>query len=199
MVLRKLAATSTAADLTIVYEAIDLRLKEMHRLGTFWRKVTKVPLSFTVSAGVNSATATADVLFPVSMTALNLSMDDPIEIIGVRQYAEISNKADTGQPQQALYQGSGSFVFWPVPITNTTIKLTYEKIADDTAVSTQPDVEVSMLRWLKDIIAYDLGDEFGKNESTMERWRRDSLYAENQIRKLNLENVDHKTVEALDF
>ena len=47
MVLRKLgvigAATSVvSADADIVYEAIDLRLKEMHREGIFWRNAVEL-------------------------------------------------------------------------------------------------------------------------------------------------------------
>ena len=60
MVLRKLgvmgSATSVAsADADIVYEAIDLRLKELHKKGILWRKVDKVPASFAITAGIVSA------------------------------------------------------------------------------------------------------------------------------------------------
>lgn len=204
MILRKmgkLAAGQTAnpEDAVIVYEAIDLRLKQMHRNGIFWRKVNKTPLSFTLSANTTAASASADVLFPIAMAAVNMSNDDPIQIIGIRQYAEIENKAYQGVPTMALHNGSSSFIFWPVPIQNTTIKLTYEKISDDTEAVTQPDVDVSMLRWLRDIIAYDLGDDFGIPEQTMARWTRESLYAENQIRKLSVERVDNETVEFTNY
>lgn len=200
MVLGKLGVlaageTASAADTVLVYEAIDLRLKEMHRLGIFWRKVTKQPLSFTLAANVATASASSDVLFPITMTAVNGSMDDPVDIISIREYANIENKLDSGVPTKALHNGSSSFVFWPVPTSATTIKMVYEKVADDTAASTQPDVEVSMLRWLKDIIAYDLSDEFGIEEARVNRLRKESLYAEIQIRKLAVERVSYGPVK----
>ena len=69
MVLRKLGVLAAggadvSADLEVCFEAIDLRLKEMHRQGIFWRKVDEVPLSFTVDASTISASATADILSP---------------------------------------------------------------------------------------------------------------------------------------
>lgn len=204
MVLKKLGVlrsggTANSNDLTDVYEAIDMRLKEMHRLGIFWSKVTKVPLSFSIPANVNSASASVDILFPISMHVVNVSQDDPVRIIDIREYADIENKSDQGVPLKALWKGSAEFIFWPVPTAITTAKLIYEKIADDTAVSTTPDVEVSMLRWLKDIIAYDLGDNKGKSEATMMRWAKEAQTAERNIRKLSVQHVDYAPVAVDDF
>lgn len=203
LVLRKLAvagASDVSADMDIVYEAIDLRLKEMHRLGIFWRKVTTVPISFAVAA--SSATASAgvgDILFPIKMTIKNGSLDDPVDIIDIRTFAAIKDKDYTGIPQKALWDRSAGFVFWPIPLTATTAKLVYEKIADDTAAGTAPDIDVSMLRWLKDVIAYDLSDEFVKDEGKIQRWRQDAILAEKNIRKLNALSVDYTPVAVDNF
>lgn len=197
MVLRKLgvvgAATSVvSADADIVYEAIDLRLKEMHRLGIFWRKVDAIPTTFTLSAGITSAhVPTADVLFPIKMTVKNGSIDDPVEIIGKVDYAAISNKNNLGQPTQAIWKGSTEFIFYPVPLFATTATLTYEKIADDTTAGSAVDIEVSMIRHLKDIIAYDVGDDFGIDDQKMMRFRGESMEAEKNIRKLAVERKDY--------
>jgi hypothetical protein len=204
MVLRKLqvlanSGTADSDDLTVVYEAVDLRLKEMHRLGIFWPNVDKVPLSFTLAANTTAASATVDVLFPISLHVVNGTNDDPIKLISPREYAAISNKAESGVPIKALYNGGASFVLWPVPGAAMTASLLYEKIADDTAASTAPDVEVSMLRWLKDIIAFDLGEEFGKSETTMIRWERAAEKAERNIRKLAVPNVDYSDVEVDEY
>lgn len=204
MVLRKLrrlgaAQTPSSGDLEIVYEAVDLRLKEMHRLGIFWRNVSSVPLSFTVTAAVNSASATADIAFPIALTIRDGSADEPVQIISKLAYAKIENKADTGLPTQALWNGGATFTFYPVALTTTTARLTYQSIADDTAASTAPDVDVAMMRWLKDIIAYDLGDEFGVPEARMNRWQKESIRAEINIRKLGVERVDYTEVAVDDF
>ena len=200
IVLDKLGVTSTtSADADKVYEAIDLRLKEMHRLGIFWRKVDKVPLSFTVTSGINSASASADILFPIKMTVTDGSRDSQVRIIDVREYAAISDKGKTGLPTKALWKGSAEFIFWPVPTATSTAKLVYEKIADDTADATAPDVDVSMLRWLKDICAYDLCDTFRQPEAKIVRLERESLRAELNIRKLAVQHVDFAPVAVDDF
>lgn len=200
MVLRKLGVLGTStsvvsADADVVYEAVDLRLKEMHRKGIFWRKVDKVPATFSVTAGVASAHfGTNDILFPVHMTVINNSLDDPLTIIGPIEYSRIENKTDQGVPEKVLWKGSTEFMFHPVPLTSTTIKLVYEKIADDTTAGSAADVEVSMMRWLKDIIAYDIGDDFGKDEQTMQRFAKEAMMAENNIRKLSVERKEFSDV-----
>lgn len=204
MVLGKLGiieagGTARTADADVVYEAIDLRLKEMHRLGIFWRKVSTVPLSFTLTAGVNSASATADILFPIALHITDSSQDEQIEIIGIREYAAIPDKTDSGVPTVALWKGGAEFVFHPVPLSTTTAKLTYEKIADDTSADAAVDVDVAMIRWLGDIIKYDLGDYYGKDGQTMARFKAECDIAERNIRKLAVQNVDYSTVRVDDY
>ena len=186
--------SAASADADLVYEAIDLRLKEIHRLGIFWKNVNKAPLTFTIPSGVASASATVDILFPVIMKVSESSNDVDVDIISLREYQDILNKSDSGTPTKCYWKGSAEFLFWPVPTANTTAKLIYNSIADDTAASTAPDVEVSMMRWLKDIIAYDLGDHWGKPEATMNRWGRDAETAERKIRALAVERVDFTDV-----
>ena len=192
MVLRKLGVLAAggaevSADLEVCFEAIDLRLKEMHRQGIFWRKVEEVPLSFTVAASTISASATADILFPIRMTVADGSMDEPVSIIGIKEYAQIEDKNQAGFPTKALWKGGAEFLFHPIPTAASTGKLVYEKLADDTSHGAAPDVEVSMLRWLKDIVAYDIGDDFEQPEGKMQRFLRESLVAEKNIRMLNAE------------
>lgn len=203
MVLNKViqlgSATATSADSDTVYEAIDLRLKEMHRLGVYWRKVNKTPLSFTITANTSSASASADILFPIAMQVLDGSSDYGVQIIDIREYAAIPNKADTGVPTKALWNGSAEFIFWPVPTATTTAKLTYEKIADDTSAGSAIDVDVSMLRWIRDMVAYDIGDYFGVPDGKMLRWMKESEMAEKNIRKLAVQNVDFSAVAVDNF
>jgi len=200
MVLRKLGVIGSStsvvsADADIVYEAIDLRLKEMHRLGIFWRKVDKVPATFSISAGVTSAHASSnDILFPIKMTVQDGSLDEPLTIIGPVEFSMIENKNDVGLPTKVLWKGSTEFVFHPVPLSASTIKMVYEKLADDTTAGSAADVEVSMMRHLKDIIAFDVGDDFGMDEGRMQRFSREAGMAEKNIRKLAVERKDFSTV-----
>jgi hypothetical protein len=199
LVLGKLGAkangvSADSADMEIIYEALDLRLKEIHKYGIFWRKVDETPLSFSLTANTNSASATVDILFPIQMTVTDGSLDMPVAIIGAREYAAIENKADTGRPTRVLWKGSAEFLFHPVPTAAATAKLIYEKFADDTANATAPDVDASMLRSLKDIVAYDCGDHWGTPEAKLARWRTDAAMAERDIRRLA---VEHKDLEAV--
>jgi hypothetical protein len=199
--LRKLAVGQTPSndDIVIVYEALDLYLKQIHRLGVFWGKVSVAPLQFTVSANTTAASASNDVLFPILMTAVNGSDVEPIDIVGYREFNSIENKAETGTPTKALHRGSSSFWFWPVPVSNTTINLTYEKVIDDTAAATPIDANVSLLMWIRDVVAYHLADDFRINEQTVMRWAKEADYAEKQIRKLSVQRVDSTPVEFCNF
>jgi hypothetical protein len=193
MVLRKLGVMGSStsvvsADADIVYEAIDLRLKELHQKGILWRKVDKVPATFAISAGVASAHAsTNDILFPIHMTVSDGSLDEPLTIIGPVEYARIENKNDAGLPEKVLWKGSTEFMLYPVPLAASTVKIVYEKIADDTTAGSAADVDVSMMRHLKDIIAYDIADDFGVDEGKIQRLAKESQMAENNIRKLSVE------------
>jgi hypothetical protein len=183
-----------STDMETVYEAVDLRLKEMHVLGIYWRKVAKTPLSFAVTNNVKSASATVDVLFPISMVLVDGDRDSAVKIISAREYASITDKEATGVPTTAVWKGSAEFIFHPVPITDTTARLTYEKIADDTAAATAPDVDVAVLRSLCDLVKYDLVDQFGVPEDKANRWSKEAAMAEKRIRKLSVERVDTTTV-----
>ena len=193
------ANSVSSTDAALIYEALDLRLKEMHKLGIYWRKVNKTPLEFTITANINSASASADILFPVAMHLTDTSNEAELRIIGALEYASIPNKLDSGIPEKVLWNGSAEFIFWPVPTSNTTAKLTYEKIADDTAASTSPDVDQSMLKSLIDIIAYDVGDDFGVPEGKMNRWAVAAEMAERNIRKLGVQKVDLSMVVIDDY
>ena len=100
-------ASLASADLDTVYEALDLRLKELHKGGIFWRKVTSVPVTFSLSSSVATASAGAgDILFPLKVTFTNGNNDDPVQLIGMREYAEIEDKDRIGNPEKALWKVS---------------------------------------------------------------------------------------------
>lgn len=194
------AASMVSADADTVYEALDLRLKEMHKLGIFWRKVTPVPVTFSLSAGIATASAGAgDILFPLKMTFTNGSKDDPVAIIGKSDYAAISDKTRSGNPEKALWKGGTEFVFYPVPGANGTAKVLYEQIADDTTAGAAIDIDVSMIRPMMDIIKSDVADDFQIPEQTQIRWKAEAAQAERDIRKLSVQRTDYQPVAVDDF
>lgn len=194
------AVTAASADADTVYEALDLRLKEIHKLGIFWRKVTSTPVTFSLTASVASASAGAgDILFPLNVTFTNSSNDDPVYIIGMREYAEIEDKTTTGNPEKVLWKGGTKFLFYPVPSANGTAKLLYEKIADDTSASAAIDIDVAMIRPMIDLVKYDIADDFGIDEQTQTRWKLEAREAERDIRKLSVQRTDSTTVRIDDW
>ena len=169
-------ASMASADAEVIYQALDLRLKEMSKLGTFWRKVTAVPVDFSLTAGINTASAGAgDILWPLRITYGE--DDSPIQILGKTEYAAITSKEAEGQPSQALWKGGSEFIFHPVPSESSTAKLLYEKIADDTSAGAAVDIDVAMIRPMMDIIKYDVADDYGIDEQTQVRWAREAAKA----------------------
>ena len=204
MVLRKLNVEGTtgaslsaaSSDYDIIYEAFDLWIKQAHKAGLFWRKVSTRSTNTTMTANVASisAASAADILYPVKMTVTNLSIDEPLQIIYRTDYAGIQDKNYSGVPTKAYWAGSSEFLLWPVPSNTPTVKLIYERIATDTTAGAAIDVDTSMLYHVKDIIAYYVGDDFEIDEPKMVRWKAASDIAEKNIRKLNADRVDFKTI-----
>lgn len=192
-------ASASTADNDLVVEALDLRLKSMHQLGIFWRKVTTTPTTFSLTSSVISASAGAgDILFPLKVTFTNGSIDDPITLVGPREYAEITDKGRTGNPEKALWRGGTEFWFYPVPGADGTAKLLYERIADDSTVASV-DVDVSMVRCFIDLVKYDVADDFGIDEQKQMRWSKEAQMAEREIRKLGALRIDTSAVVVDDY
>lgn len=191
---------AASADADTVYQALDLRLKEIHRQGIFWRKVTSVPTTFSLTTSVATASAGGgDILFPIRVTWANGVNDDPIDIIGMDEYARIVDKEIRGLPEKVLWKGGSEFIFWPVPSFDGTAKLLYEKIADDTSAGAVIDIDVAMIRPMMDLVKYDVADDFGVPEGTQVRWFKEAEKAERDIRKLSVQRTDYKPVAVDDF
>lgn len=194
------AATAASAEYDLVYEALDLRLKELHKRGEFWRKVTTVPVTFSLSSSVATASAGAgDILFPMKVTFTNGTNDDPVYLIGITEYAAIEDKTRTGNPEKALWKGGSEFIFYPVPGADGTAKLTYEKIADDTSAGAVIDIDVAMIRPMMDLIKYDVADDFGIPEPMIQRWAVEAERAWRDIKALGAQKVDYAPVAVDDF
>lgn len=205
LILRKLRyldpdETPSGRDAQTVNEAIDLRLKELHALGTLWFNVAGAATTLTLTAGVASLSLSSvtDLLFPVSMK-LRIGGDDrDVDIISHSQYQDIENKAESGEPSQVFISGATAY-FWPTPADNYTAKMTYQAIADDTASPAAPDVPVAMMRSLVTLVAADLVDDFAVPEALAQRLILQARDAERTIRALNTERVDSTTVQISGF
>ena len=199
MVLRKLGVlgatgAAEAEDAALVQEAMDARLKELHVLGVLWWNVSGAATSLTITSGSNTTTiAAADYLYPVSLMLTVGGTERPVEIIDHRQWQAITNKAATGDPEQAFFSGSTVYLY-PVPNTTTTAKLTYQATAADTEPNVAPDVRVESMRALSVIVAADLIDEYGITEPKASRLLVQQREALKTIRMLNQQRVDTAVV-----
>lgn len=204
LILRKLRVldpdeTPDANQAATVNEAIDLRLKELHALGVLWWNVAAATTDLALVSGTatKSLAAVTDFLFAVSMK-LRVGTDDrDIEIISHREYQDIEDKTERGEPEKVFISG-GTAYFWPTPNSNYTVKMTYQAIAADTSNPDTPDVTAAMLRSLVTLVAADCADDFAVPEQRVVRLLAEAKEAETKLRALNTERVDSTTV-AVDY
>lgn len=197
-VLRKIGAigagqTASEEDVSVVNEALDLRLKEFHARNLLWFKVAGAQSDLVIVSGTATVSAESDVLYPISVAIRVNGEDEPVQVVGHRQFQTIPNKTDAGQPEMVLFSG-GVFRFWPVPDANYTGKLTYQQIAADSAGATAPDIQVPMMRSLKNLVAYDLADDFAVPDNLFARLKTQADAAEKMILAINQERVDSAPV-----
>lgn len=200
-VLRKLrvvgeSETPSADQFSTVFEALDARLKSLHSLGLLWWKVTNTAVDLNLTASVSSVALPADFLTPVSIK-LRDTEDLPVEILSHYEYQAIPDKTDTGVPDR-VYFGVSSAYFYPTPQSNYTAKLTYQKIVDDSAANTAPDIIVAGLRCLKTIIAHDCADDFYVPEERIVRMALEAASAETELRVLMAPQTDNQVTQ-VDF
>lgn len=205
MIARKLGIkeagqTMGGEDAAIIYEAMDLRLKELHSLGILWWQVSAASTSVSLVSGTATATISpTDYLFPVSLMLTVATDEQPIEIIGHAAYMAIPDKTSQGDPVQAYISGS-TIRLWPVPQQNYTAKLTYQAIAADVENGVAPDVPVSMMRAFSDVVAGDLVEDWPDIDPIKAaRLMSKGAIAIRQIRALNSERVQSTTVETEYF
>lgn len=198
-ILRKLGVLGSGdavqpEDSAVVAEALDARLKELHALGVLWWNVSGAQTTVTLVGGTVTASVTpTDYLFPVSMMLTVGTEQQRIEIIGHRQYQEITDKATTGDPEKVFIDGA-TCRFWPVPLSSGTAKLTYQAIAADTEDGAAADVPASMVRSLSEVIAADLVNEFNPPPERAARLLAGRPEALRTLKMLKREAVDTATV-----
>lgn len=183
--------TLSAEDAEIILESIDLRLKELHRLGVLWFNVAGGATSVVTTAGdaTSDISAVTDFLFPVSLMLDGTGDQSPIQIIGHLEYQAITNKTEQGEPVYAYFSGSSVYL-WPVPNATGTMKMTYQAIATDSTPGAQPDVQIDMLRSLALLCASDLVLDFQVPAQTAQIIMGQAGQAMKDIRALAAQRVD---------
>ena len=192
--------TLSAEDAEIILESIDLRLKELHRLGVLWFNVAGGATSVVTTAGdaTSDISAVTDFLFPVSLMLDGTGDQSPIQIIGHLEYQAITNKTEQGEPVYAYFSGSSVYL-WPVPNATGTMKMTYQAIATDSTTGAQPDVQIDMLRSLALLCASDLVLDFQVPAQTAQIIMGQAGQAMKDIRALAAQRVDTGVVAPESF
>lgn len=171
--------TADSNDLTIVYQALDLRLKELFVLGLQYWKLSPAATTITMTASTTSFALPSDFNIAHTLTIQDSNLDILMEVISHEDYARISDKSAVGFPQKAHIDVTNKLVYlWPLPNTLMYGKLTYEKIVDDTASSTAPNIPVELMRSLADVVARDVAFSFDRQSDLFER---DARVAEQNI------------------
>lgn len=181
------------SDASIVYEAIDLKLKELHVLGYLWWKISIVTSNLSATGGNPVVSAPADMLYPVTVVIDNVSLP----IIQHRAYRG-RDKSSTGAPREVHFS-NGSFYFWPTPQADVTATLTYQKILDNTAAGTPVDVPDHLLNTVSTMIAATLADDFQIPEDRTVRLMQEAAGAERRFMMLNAPESDNDPVQAETF
>lgn len=181
-------------DLSLVADAIDMRLKELHALGVLWWNVSGATTDVVLSSGVATATISAtDYLFPVSMAVRVGTEDHQLELIDHRTYQAIEDKASQGEPERVFISGTTAR-FYPVPQSNYTAKLTYQAIAADSEAGAALDIRVEAIRSFVDVVAGDLIDEYEISEPKASRLLMRQELGLRTLRALNQQRVSTSTI-----
>ena len=187
---------TSAQDLVVVSDAMDMRMKELHALGILWFNVAGAQTDVALTSGTATASLSAitDFLFPVSMMLAVGNDQFPIEIIGHAEYQAIQDKARQGEPENVFISGETAR-FYPVPQQNYTANLTYQAIAADAEISQPLDLGAGMARSFIDVIAGDLIDEYQVQEPQASRLIARQGQGLAMLRTLNAQRVNATTTQ----
>lgn len=198
-VLRKLGVigeseTASPAQASVVQDAMNSRMKELHTLGVLWWDVAAAQTALTLTASTATATVVSeDFLYPLTASIDVVNEQEPLEIISHQQYQAIQDKARTGQPEQVYFSGSVAY-FWPVPSTAYTARLTYQAIAENVDPTTRIDMPAAALRAFVDLVAGDLVDDFGLDSQRAARLMAKQPQAMRTLRMVAYQRVDSALV-----
>lgn len=200
MILRKLGVkeagqTPSSEDAEIVYEAMALRLRSLHRMGIQWYQVAPGESSVAITAGVASVSLSAitDLLFPVSVMLTVGTDQQEVEIIDHARYQAIPTKTERGEPQFVYITRSTAYM-WPVPQSNGTLKLTYEAISADLETGVAPDIPVECMMPFATLVAFDLMTDFDVTQTRQAALTMQVEPSMKTIRALTVERASTGTV-----
>lgn len=155
--------TTSADDYNVCLTALQNIIKELPLHGVSWPKITVAPVTLAWSIGTP-----AQVTMPVdyfgqpnvyyTLNAVNVDL----EIITKAAYDALLQPDYVSTYAQKCYIAPNNIGYlWPVPSANPNLKMTYQAIALDASLATQPDVVQAWMGGLGLWVAYEVSPKFG--------------------------------------
>lgn len=151
--------TANASDMQKALRGLDAVLKELPLAGYTWPKLSaEVGLTWT---GVQTLTLPTDYYgYPVAWNLLS-GYRTPLIQIDHARWVQMTDRTAAGTASHFYINPAGVFNVWPVPTTDPTITLQYQKIVDDAVLATQPNLPQYWLNALGYGVANEIALKFG--------------------------------------
>ncbi len=160
-------------DSELVYDQLDMLLKELPIHGYSWPKTVSGQATLLLLAATQATALPADYFPGTAMVSYldSSSNEVPLDLVTLEQWNKIPRKSEPGDyPRFGYIDNFNVLHTYPVQTAQRTAKLVYQQIADDTTAV--GGVDLSQI-WLKGLIyglAAALGDEFGASSDQIIRW-----------------------------
>jgi len=157
--------SASGSDMAVALRALDAVLKELPAYGYTWPKLSAdVALAW---AGVAAMDLPADYYnFPTAWKTVD---GQKVQLTQIPHGVWVSkiDLAATGDVTHFYVSPSGKFTVWPTPAVDPVVTLQYQKLIDDAALGTSPDV---LQLWLYPL-GYGVADECALKFEVPERKR----------------------------
>lgn len=168
--------TPSAADMQTALRGLDAVLKELPTFGYSWPKLSgDVVLTWAIGTPQTIALPADYFNYPVVRKTV-ASQDVPLSQIPHAQWIAMTDRTVTAaQPTHFYISTDKTLYFWPVPTADPVAKLQYQKIIDDAASTSAPDVLQIWINPLGYGVANEIGLKFSVDQPTRleiaQRWQ----------------------------
>jgi hypothetical protein len=144
---------ASGAEMQTALRGLDVVLKELPITGYTWPKLSaEAALTWT---GVQTMTLPTDYYgYPVAWKTVN-GQKYPLTQIPHSNWVQMPDRAATGTASHFYISPANVFYVWPVPSADPVATIQYQKIVDDAALATTPDV----LQVWKGALSWGVADE----------------------------------------
>ena len=154
---------ASADDYAVGLTALQNILKELPLHGVSWPKITVTPTALVWSSGTPAQVAMPADYFGVPVVSHTVnSANVDLAVMTKAEYDALIEPNKTATYPQAIYIAPNNVGYlWPVPESNPGLSITYQAIAVDAMLATQPDVMQAWLGGLGLWVAFEISPKFG--------------------------------------